>query len=108
MRCRGCGGNGVGQHVPPRTVQIIEAHQPITLTRVRSVEVRIDDKTPLADAVRKIRQRAGEAFLPKGRDLYFVKLLLEHEEEWACTWCHGTGVPQLSVNALERATTGGS
>lgn len=87
-------------------MQIIEAHQPIVLTRVRSVEVRIDGKTPLAAAVQTIAERQREAFLPKGADIEFVRLLLSCHRGWACPWCHGTGVPQLSIHALEEAARG--
>lgn len=111
--CRGCGGNGIGTQVTPRQVQIIEEHQPVALIRARSRFIRIasitDQSTasgffhgPLAIAVEQIEDRvaAGWRAIPVDGNEWFVRELLAHWKDWRCSWCHGTGVPQLSVNTL--------
>lgn len=113
--CRGCAGNGVGQHVPPRIAQLIEVHQPFRLTRKRDVYMRLVpvtsgvdttaepcvDHAPLAPLVKRIEARLAAGFVPDEADRWFVDEMLAHWHEYACSWCHGTGVPQLSVHALE-------
>lgn len=119
-RCRGCAGIGVGQHVPPRTIQVIEGVQgyqwrlnqpPFASPRARERYVRVtphfyDQRReqcvfhgPYAAAF-----KVYEKFLAQG--FILDDACLPMEAEWACRWCHGTGQPQLSVGTLEAMLRG--
>lgn len=112
--CRGCAGTGIGQHVTPRQLQVIEAQQPITVERRQIRHIRIttirDQPSssayfhgPLALAVEHLRWRLAEDWTPVTRSEAFVAELLEHWKDWRCEWCSGTGVPQLSVATMRGA-----
>lgn len=113
--CRGCAGLGIGQHVAPRIIQIIEGVQgyqwrfdPPLGTRRKQRFVRI---TPI---VYDQAKQQGVFYGPYAVVLdHVMKLVAEGftydpacipiETDWGCEWCHGTGQPQLSVATLEAA-----
>lgn len=106
--CRGCAGTGVGQHIPSRIVQLIEASMDVELRRKRTTFLRITQRSastqnygPLAHIVQRVEHYLADGWQPATRSAWFVDELLANHREWACRWCHGTGVPQLSVHALE-------
>lgn len=113
--CRGCAGLGIGQHVTPRVIQIIEGIQgyqwrfsPPLGSRKRERFIRI---TPLV--YDQIKQQ-GVFYGPYAAALDQAQRLVAQgftydeacvpiDTDWACDWCHGTGQPQLSVATLEIA-----
>jgi hypothetical protein len=108
--CRGCGGTGVDHSVHTRMLQVAEGPWTIgpkpgakrlTTTVVAlgtgSPALRVTGKplalmlTTLAKAKaegREVRHQVGDIPFPLGK-------------EHACTWCHGTGEPQLSTQVLQ-------
>lgn len=112
--CRGCAGSGIGQHVPPRTIQVIEGVQGYqwrleppagTKRKVRFVRVTrlVYDQgrqqgvfySPFAGAYAHVQKLLAEGFT-------YDPTSLPMEVAWTCEWCHGTGQPQLSVQTLEQ------
>lgn len=114
--CRGCAGDGIGTQMTPRQVQVIRAQMPIELRRKRSRLVTIKPITeqptasyfhgPLAWVVEYVEDRLADDWKPTLVHERFVRELLAHWKEWRCSWCHGTGVPQLSVNTLRGGRRG--
>lgn len=106
--CRGCGGDGVGQHVTRRERQIIDHAGGIALIRHRTKFVhiaageprreRLAFHGPLAHAVAYLDEQIRGGWKVAPHSLAFYDLMLAGR--WACDWCNGTGVPQLSVHAL--------
>lgn len=114
-RCRGCAGLGIGQHVTPRVIQVIEGIQayqwlldppPGGRRRQRFIRVTpiVYDQSrqqgvfygPFAAAYAEMQRRLGEGFtIGDG--------CVPMEADWTCQWCHGTGQPQLSIATLEMA-----
>lgn len=110
--CRGCAGNGIGQHVPPRTMQIIGGTLPIwilrstgklerklevsfTLSRARGVV-----KGPYAVILKAYRELADQGFE------IATSHKLPPDPAWACEWCSGTGQPALSIGSMELSLKG--
>jgi len=113
--CRGCAGTGIGQHVSPRVMQVIEGVQgyqwrfdPPLGTRRKQRFIRITRMVydqakqqgvfygPYALALDQAQRLVAEGFT---YDVACIPI----ETDWACEWCHGTGQPQLSVQTLEHA-----
>lgn len=124
--CRGCAGTGIGHHVTPRTIAIIEVVMGYTWqlidpendrrdrwirvgrsihpAGVASHQARAGDgtsrgptgalPTPLADALRRVEGLLRDGFV-------YADDCIPLEAAWLCTWCHGTGTPQLSVPTIE-------
>lgn len=108
--CRGCAGTGVGQHVSPRTIAVLETISytwllvPIGLStrrKLRNIIVgRPNEREvtmPLADALRKVDSLLADGFR------YHEESPLPLDPAWKCEWCHGTGTPQLSVGTMQAA-----
>ncbi len=107
--CRGCAGTGIGQHVSPRTIAILESfgrtwcflpEDPRRHRRALHVSAARERITgvPLAIALQK-----AEAWLADG--FRYNGALLPLDPAWKCSWCHGTGTPQLSVGTMQAVLT---
>lgn len=111
--CRGCAGTGVGQHVSPRTIAVLEhisytwrfvPENPrrharrVVVTRPREPYHGPVYYEPLASAL-----RTAARLLADGFDYDEESAAVPLDSEWTCSWCHGTGTPQLSVGTLEAA-----
>jgi hypothetical protein len=120
--CRGCAGNGLGQHVSPRDVQLLgemrwhlvappagvertsgrrwtRRDRFVTLSSVR-YDRRIEHCTllaPLLLCIRDIEQLESEGFQ------WDAFNPLRPAMEMCCTWCNGTGKRQLSVAMMRQA-----
>lgn len=113
--CRGCAGTGIGQHVSPRTIAVLE-HISYTWRlvpenprrRARTIVVALRPKAaawappvhqePLAFALATVERLRADGF-----DYDEESAAIPLDPEWTCPWCHGTGTPQLSVGTLEAA-----
>lgn len=112
--CRGCAGFGIGQHVDPRTIQIIGDGRQDYVWRYKPADAKKIERY-LRVALHVYRGR-GVVHAP------YAVVLAAHEEllakgftctdpiapdpAWACEWCHGTGQPALSVGSMELALKG--
>lgn len=115
--CRGCGGTGLDHKLTPREYQL--ATRQITLrkdsvfngvTSGQVASIRISNEPrkarlamdgPLAHVLKEI-ERLGKL----GYRVYDdsdVYASVAPSPEWACDWCHGTGVPQLSAATMGMA-----
>jgi hypothetical protein len=115
--CRGCAGTGIGQHVSPRTVGLLEhisytwRFEDADNTRrpVRTIIVgRVKDE-PIGSAAHHVWLITMPLALALKRAAALNAEGLSYDEEsagipldpaWICSWCHGTGTPQLSVGTL--------
>lgn len=107
--CRGCAGTGIGQHVSPRIIAIIESFGytwmlvPVDARRkIRIIHVGPAGpaaanwvRAPLAEALAKLERLLDDGFT------YEPTTLLPLDPAWKCSWCHGTGTPQLSVGTMQ-------
>lgn len=106
--CRGCGGTGVDHSVHTRVLQIAQGPWIIgpkpgakRLTTT-SVELGLGTQSskPLALMLTTLAKAKAE-----GRAITHTVTRAETPfplgKEHACTWCHGTGEPQLSTQALQ-------
>lgn len=116
--CRGCGGTGLDHTLSAREVQVAEAElllrddagegvraRHLNICRASDLEAgkRFGGSfaAPLAPLIAEIERLEGEGFA--------LVLGAWPERAWACSWCHGTGEPNLSVATLnQRLQTGGT
>lgn len=108
--CRGCAGTGVGQHVSPRTIALLETVswtwtlvplcQPGVVSRRRDRIIYVGRDLPLADALRKVDVLLADGFRYGDEDPVPI------DPAWKCEWCYGTGTPQLSVGTLSVLSAG--
>lgn len=116
--CRGCAGTGIGQHVSPRTIAVLEhisytwrlvpenPHRKTRTLVVGRVHLPVARRSasaghsagPLAFTL----AAAGRLFAD-GFDYDAESAAVPLDPAWTCSWCHGTGTPQLSVGTLEAA-----
>lgn len=110
--CRGCGGDGIDHAVSSRERQLLRGifygRKPtefngVTSNSVVSLEIvpvdsrsrsRLSAVGPISDVLERMAHYAT---------IGFTEFDHTHEELEAarCSWCHGTGVPQLSTHTLE-------
>ena len=117
--CRGCAGTGIGQHVPPRTMAVLQSFGtrwffvPVNPRRKgRTIYVgassaaiydearHLGTRIPLADALLRIGALLGDGFR------YSPETPIRPDPAWKCDWCYGTGTPQLSVGTLSVLSAG--
>lgn len=113
--CRGCAGFGIGQHVDPRTIQIIgDSRQDYVwkytpapgarqIERYLRVALHVYRGRGVVHAPFAIVLAAHEELLAKG---FTCADPIAPDAAWACEWCHGTGQPALSVGSMELALKG--
>lgn len=111
--CRGCGGTGLDHALTPRELQLVrgifymrkDATTPsgVRANQVVSLEIapvdrqnhaRLSAHGPLTYILERMEHYAGLGYVEPERDPAELKAM-------ACSWCHGTGVPQLSLATLE-------
>lgn len=112
--CRGCAGTGIGQHVSPRTIAVLE-HISYTWRFVhdnprrkrRTITVgnpgspsspRFYGTVPIRAFALAVRE--ADRLLADGFSYDEESAAIPIDPEWTCPWCHGTGTPQLSVGTL--------
>ncbi len=121
--CRGCAGTGIGQHVSPRTIAILETiDYTWTLVPKERGSRRFPRRIILPPGTRHpsdiaVKGRFATNPVPLARALREVDRLLadgfryddpagfELDPAWKCSWCHGIGTPQLSVGTMQAVLT---
>lgn len=115
--CRGCAGTGLDHTLSAREVQV--AQQPIMLAqpgfgseRLRERELRVCPASD-PDAGRRVRGRFDAPLALVIAELdrleaegFELRTGVRPERAWACSWCHGTGEPNLSVATLQQQLQG--
>jgi hypothetical protein len=104
--CRGCGGTGVDHSVPTRMLQVAQGPWNIgpkpgakrLTTKVVQLGLGVQFGQPLALLLATIAKAHAEGREVR-HDIGVIPFPLAKEH--ACTWCHGTGEPQLSTQALQ-------
>lgn len=118
MICRGCAGSGVGQHVPTRLAgfnSVTRGPKPGSERYFATMHIGPHDENigwrPLAVVLAWVEEARAE-----GREVTISGTTFRDGKyagrmpsvpffwtaEHVCGWCHGTGVPQLSVHTLEQ------
>lgn len=108
--CRGCAGIGIGQHVPPRIIQIIGQGREDYVWSLRGpgidrylkVDSHVQRGRGVVHGPFAVVLAAYLELVDKGYELK-PGVPVEPRREWACEWCHGTGQPALSVGSMELA-----
>lgn len=115
--CRGCAGTGVGQHVPIRTFEIIQASR---FTWVLVWDLASSTVPPKARTIivgqadtglRRDGTRMGTVIRPFAGALRKAQDLLDNgfvyrddcipmDPAWSCSWCQGAGSQKLTPDDL--------
>lgn len=107
--CRGCAGRGLGQHLSPRQIQMVQGafwlHRETGRDRCVQITATVEHargsyKGPLALILAVLDALHAEGYeeAPEGHPLYSP---IPFSGDWRCEWCGGTGRPSLSAHTLE-------
>lgn len=110
--CRGCGGDGIDHSVSARERQMLRGiwygRKPSSFNGVTSNQVVSLEIVPVDSRSRKRLMAVGPVADVLDRMTHYESLgfaefdhTREELEAIKCSWCFGTGVPQLSAHTLE-------